>query len=70
MSLAPAFGAIRGYELPIELAGAVFQKFVKGRSDGAFVPHAEPVEFGEGLVILQNRLVGRLKRKRRHGHGR
>ena len=54
-------------EFPIELAGAVFQQFVEGGTDGGFVCDAELGEFGQAVVINDNLLVRGLEVEARHG---
>ena len=65
--MAFAFDAVFGNEFPIELAGAMFQQFLKRGADGGFVLDAELLEFGERIVIGGYGLVRWLQRERRHG---
>ena len=47
IGLAFAFDGIFGNELPIELAGAMFEQFLKRGADGGLVFDAEPGKCGE-----------------------
>ena len=53
-------------EFPIELAGAVFEQFLKGGADGGFVLDAELGKFGEAGVISGNLFMGGLEIQARH----
>ena len=57
VGLAFAFNGVFGDEFRIELAGAVFEQFVKRGADGGFVFDAEPDKFGERIVIGGNDLA-------------
>ncbi len=60
VGLAFALDCVFGDEVPIEVAGAVFEEFLKGEADGGFVLDAEPGEPGQRLVVECHGLVGRL----------
>ncbi len=50
-----------GDEFPIELAGTMFEQFLKGGADGGFVFDAELFELGQAFVINEDGLVGGLR---------
>jgi hypothetical protein len=66
VGLALAFDGVFGNELPIELAGAGFEQFVKRGADGGFVFDAELRKLGERIVIGAYGLVRWLEGQARH----
>ena len=67
VGVAFAFDGVFGNEFPIKLAGAVFEQFVKGGTNGGFVFDAELVELRQIVVIGGNGPVGGLESQARHG---
>ena len=52
-----AFDGVFENEFPIELAGAMFEQFLKRRADGGFVFDAVLFKFGEVVVITADNFV-------------
>lgn len=62
-----ACDGVFGNEFPIELAGAVFEQFLKCRANSGFVLDAKLGKFGERIVVGGYGLVRWLQGQTRHG---